>query len=79
MYKTINPWILFMTSFFTGTTIGLLIGFIAVLNTRNDLVLQTCDYSRVAGVDTVTELCTKFQQQTHVEYFCNLKNECKVE
>ena len=46
---------------------------------RNDLVLQICDYSRVANTDTVTELCTKFQQQTGKEYLCNTKNECKVD
>jgi len=51
---------------------------VILIGERNDLVKQTCDYSRVAGVDTVRELCTKFQQQTDTEYYCNLKDECWV-
>lgn len=51
---------------------------ISLKSQRNDLVMQVCDYSRVANVDTVTELCTRFQQQTNTEYYCNLKNECWV-
>ncbi len=70
-------------SFFAiGVLIGLVISFIMVSMTlhsqRNDLVKQTCDYAQVASTDTVTELCTKYQEQTNTEYYCNLKKECWV-
>lgn len=72
---------------FLSAVIGGLIGSIIVLaitltgtqDERNSLVQQTCDYAQVANTDTVTELCTKYQQQTDTVYLQEIGGNSRVE
>lgn len=48
-------------------------------NERNSLVQQTCDYAQVANTDTVTELCTKYQQQTNTVYLREISGKSRLE
>ncbi len=48
-------------------------------NQSRNLVQQTCDYAQVANTDTVTELCTKYQQETDTVYLREVGGASRVE
>ena len=71
--------IIMLISALVGMIVGLIFTNIQVKEERNKQVENICNYSRVANVDTVTELCTKAQRETGQVFLCDLKNNCKVQ
>jgi mannitol-specific phosphotransferase system IIBC component len=71
--------IIIVISVLVGMVVGLIFANITIKAERNKQVENICNYSRVANVDTVTELCTKAQRETEQVFLCDTANNCRVQ